>query len=330
MSEERKGFDRELVKDFNFELEFDEQKMQAFLEKAKMPLDLVPEQALHEIGCGKLVDGQFVINNAGVLFFAKRSERFVKENYVTCIKYKGESVMHMIDRKAIYGDLVSLVDETEKFVKMHTRIASKFEGFTRIDIEEYPYLAVREAIVNAVCHRDYSIENNIFVNIFDNRVEVISPGSIPNNLTLQEVWGKSNPRNRTIVDLFHQLGERYVEKAGTGLKRMEEEMILKGLRKPTYESNKAFFTVTFFGPGDKIFDLVKPSNKIDLRKLGLNERQLRLLNFLSKEQKKISSKQYCEMFNVGRNTANLDLTKLIKLQFIQSEGKAKATHYFLR
>ena len=324
------GFDEKPVREFNFELDFDGQKLRDFLEKANISFDSVPEQVLYDLGCGKLVDGQFVINTAGVLFFAVKPERFVRENYVTCIKYKGDSVMHMIDRKDIYGDLVFLVDEAEKFVRTHTRIASKFEGFARIDIEEYPYLAVREAIVNAVCHRDYSLGNNIFINIFDSMIEVISPGGIPNNLPLKEVWGKSYPRNNVVVGLFHRLGKKYVEKAGTGLKRMDEEMILKGLDKPRYEASSAFFTITFKGPGDKIFDLVKPGDRIDLRELGLNERQIKALNHIQ-EKGFITRKQYQQLYKVSKMTSLRDLDELVeKHRFIRVEGKSVSAKYFLQ
>lgn len=323
-----KSFERKLVKRFDFGFDFDETKFNRFLAKTKLDLDSVPEQVLYDLDCGGLVDNAFVMNYAGVLFFATQPERFVKGNFVTCIRYKGDSVMHMIDRKDIYGDLVSLVDEAEKFVRANTKVASKFEGFTRIDIEEYPYLAIREAIVNAVCHRDYSNGNNIFINIFDSKIEVISPGSIPGNLSLKEVWGKSNPRNKAITSLFHKLGEKYVEKAGTGLKRMEEEMILKGLDKPRYQVNKAFFTVTFYGPGEKIFDLAKPSDRIDLRQLGLDERQVKALNYMQ-EKGVVSAKEYKQMFNITKKTAVRDLNKLIKLGFVSRTGKTHQVHYTL-
>ena len=76
MSEEaEKNFDKELVKGFDFELEFDRQKLESFLRKAGMPLDFVPEQALHELGCGRMVDGEFLINNACLLFFAKEPQQ---------------------------------------------------------------------------------------------------------------------------------------------------------------------------------------------------------------------------------------------------------------
>ncbi len=327
MKEGEKAFEKRLVGNFSFELEFDEQKLQKFAEKANMSLDLVPEQALYELNCGELVDNQFVINNAGLLFFAKQPERRIRQNYITCVRYQGNTMISAIDRKDLYGGLISLVDEAEAFVKKHTRLAFKMDGFRRIDIEEYPYSAVREAIVNAVCHRDYDIENNIFVNVFNDRIEVISPGSIPRGLTLKEVEGKSIPRNAIITELFRKAG--YIERLGTGLKRMKEEMLMHGLDFPRYTVTKVYFQVTFNGPGDKILDLVQPSNELDLRTLGLNERQIEILPYLQ-QHKFTTSEEYAKKFDITNRTARRDLEKLAAIGYLEKTGKTRASKYSLK
>ncbi len=326
MNGEDKNFGKKLVKVFNFELEFDEQKLLNFLKKANMPLDLVPEQALLELGCGKLVNGEFVINNSGLLFFAKNPQRMLPWVFIRCSRLKGTN---FIDKQKIAGNLWGMVDEAMAFVKRNTRVAAKFDGFKRIDIEEYPYTAIREAIVNAVCHRNYHIENNVFVNIFDDRIEVISPGPIPNNLTVEQIRGKSIPRNRIILELFERLGPDYVERTGTGFNRMDELMKEHGLNKPEYKANQAFVEVTFQGPGEKILELVKPSNETDLRELGLNERQIRALNYLQ-ENKIITSSKYCKLFDAANRTARKDLNKLLKKSLIERKGKGRSTKYFLK
>ncbi len=294
--------------------------------KTGLDLDSVPEQVLYDWGCGKLVDNVFTINYAGVLFFARQPEKFLRENHITCVRYQGDSMAAALDRKDLYGDLLSLVDEAEAFVKRNTRQAFKVDGFKRVDIDEYPYPAIREAIINAVCHRDYSLGNNIFVNVFDGHVEVISPGNIPNNLTLKEVEGKSVPRNQIITGLFHKAG--YIEKAGSGLKRMTEEMVRHGLSIPKYNITKAYFQITFNGPRDKILKLVKPSNETDLRELGLNERQVKVLSFLQ-EHKLITSREYAKKFEVNGRSARRDLSKLIKIGYLKTVGKSTSLQYCL-
>ncbi len=233
----------------------------------------------------------------------------------------------VIDRKDLEDDLFSLVAEAEAFVKRHTRLAYLFDGFNRVDIQEYPYDAIKEAIINAVCHRDYSSLNNIFVNVFDDRVEVISPGNIPDGLTFKEVYGESHPRNFKILELFRKA--KYIEKLGSGFKRMEELMMIHGLKKPEFSTNPASFKAVFFGPKEKILELVKRSNVLDLRDLGLNDRQIKTLNLLQK-QKVITSKQYAEKFGIDERSARRDLEKLVEISYVEKIGKTKASKYLLR
>lgn len=322
----REGFEDLLVPDFNLEYDFDESKFIKFLGKAKLDLDTLKEHSLYELGVGELIKESFILNNAGVLFFARQPQHFIKQAYLTCVRYQGSSMAGVIDRKDLTGDLLSLVDEAESFVKRHTRLAYKFEGFKRIDIQEYPYNAIREAIINAVCHRDYMLQNNIFVNVFDDRIEVISPGSIPNNLTIKQIYGHSNPRNFKIVELFKKTN--YSEKLGSGLKRMNELMTNHGLKKPIYEANQAFFKVTFQGPKDKITELVKTTTETDLKELGLNERQIQVLNHLQKH-KKITSSEYQTIIGTTEKTAQRDLKELTQKGLIQKKGTGKDTTYFL-
>jgi len=319
-------FDELLREDFNLEFDFNETKFNSFLARTGLPLDSVKEEVLYELGLGKLHDSVFTVNNAGILFFALNPRQFVSQSFVSCVRYQGNSMASIIDRKDLVGDLVFLVDESEAFVKRHTRLAYKFDGFKRIDIEEYPFDAVKEAVINAVCHRDYFSLNNIFVNVFDDRIEVISPGSIPNNLSLKEVYGTSNPRNYKIVELFKKI--HYIERLGSGLKRMDELMLLHGLKKPVYEVNNAFFKVIFNGPKEKILELVKPSNELDLRELGLNSRQIKALNFLQ-DRKQISSSDYQKFLVTTEKTAQRDLKELIKKGFISKKGSGKSTQYFM-
>jgi len=253
-------------------------------------------------------------------------QQFVSQSFVCCVRYQGNSMASIIDRKDLQGDLVFLVDESEAFVKRHTRLAYKFDGFKRIDIEEYPYDAVKEAVINAVCHRDYFSQNNVFVNVFDDRIEVISPGSIPNNLTLKEVYGTSNPRNYKIVELFKRI--HFIEKLGSGLKRMDELMLLHGLKKPVYEINTAFFKVFFYGPKERILELVKPSNETDLRELGLNKLQVKALSFLQK--KGLSTrKDLQEFLGTTKKTTTRYIKELIEKGFIKRQGESKKVKYKL-
>lgn len=320
-------FEERFAADFSFQRDFDQEKFENFLNKTKTENRSAEEQFLWK-RIGKLQNGEFMLNNAGILFFAYKPNEFIRQNTLTCVRFHGNTKISIIDRKDLQSDLLSMVDEAEAFVKKHTRLASIYDSFKRIDIEEYPYLAIREAIINAVAHRDYDMDTTqIYVNVYDDSVEVISPGSIPKGLNLKQVQGKSNPRNYLIVDLLHKVG--YIEKLGTGLKKMREAMLKHGLKEPIYDINRAFFQITFLGPGKDILNLVKPSNEVDLRELGLNERQIKALNKIQ-YKKIITATEYEKLLGTTHKTAQRDLSELIQKGFMRKEGTKKGAKYYLK
>lgn len=166
---------------------------------------------------------------------------------------------------------------------------------------------------------------NIFINIYDDRVEVISPGSIPQGLKLKQVKGKSIPRNNLIHSLFKKIG--YVEKSGSGLEKMEKLMLEHGLQKPEYETSKVFFQVTFNGPQDKILELVKDKKVVDLRELGLNARQISALAMMVNEKQVMTNEKYVQLFKVSRATVKRDLQKLVKENLIIKKGAGRGRYY---
>jgi len=117
------------------------------------------------------------------------------------------------------------------------------DTFGRENIPEYPMKALREAITNAVMHRDWFIEGaNVFVEIYTDRIEVVSPGGLPKGMTLADLGRKSVRRNALIADLLHRIA--FIEKAGTGIKRIRDEVREQGCPEPEFE-NSGFFTAIF-------------------------------------------------------------------------------------
>lgn len=319
------GFDELFIEEFS-SMDIDWNKVETFIEKAGIEAN-PDEDFLLDLGVGETLNSGFVLNVAGILFFSKEPKKYLRQNVVSCIRYQGNNKVSVIDRKDFSSDLLSAVNEAETFVKKNTRIASKIVGFKRVDVEEHPYEAVREAIINAVSHRDYSFDKtHVFVNIFDDRIEVFSPGPIPHGLRLREVQGKSFPRNYLIHSLFEKV--HFVERSGSGLGRMEILMEKHGLKKPFYEAGKASFQVTFFGPRDKILDLIKDSRVTDLRGLGLNERQIKVLNYLQ-EKGGLARSSIQEFLGTTKKTVTRDLNRLIKKGFVKREGVSKSAKYGL-
>lgn len=129
------------------------------------------------------------------------------------------------------------------FVERNTRTAYRIEGLQRQEITEYPSGALREAITNAVMHRDWFFDGaNVFVEVYSDRIEVVSPGGLPRGLSLGNLGSRSIRRNALIADLLHRIG--FIEKAGTGILRIREEAREEGCPDPAFEAN-GFVTVTF-------------------------------------------------------------------------------------
>jgi ATP-dependent DNA helicase RecG len=131
-----------------------------------------------------------------------------------------------------------------RFIERNTRTAWCIEGLHREDIPEYPIRALREAVTNAGMHRDWFMEGaNVFVEIYTDRIEISSPGGLPKGMKLSDLGRKSIRRDTLIADLLHRI--TFIEKAGTGIKRMRDEAHDQRCPAPIFEEN-GFFTAIFY------------------------------------------------------------------------------------
>lgn len=201
------------------------------------------KNVLINIEAAERSNGKLLFRNAGVLFFAKRVRRFIPEAYITCLLARGTDKVNILDRKDFDGGIVADIEDTLRFVERNTRTAWRIEGLRREDVSEYPMKALREAVTNAVIHRDWFFDGaNVFVEIYAGRIEVVSPGGPPKGLTLAELEHKSVRRNALIADLVHRIG--FIEKAGTGIRRIREDARTQGCPEPGFHAG-GFFTATF-------------------------------------------------------------------------------------
>lgn len=187
---------------------------------------------------------------AGLLVFGKDPQRFMPQARISAVRWKGDVAGETIlDRQEITGRLPQLIDETKKFSERNIVQTAQIQGFKREDRPQYPVEALREAVVNAVAHRDYGRETTqIRVFIFDSRIEVHSPGGLPNSVTLENMkTGFSAPRNRLIVQLLFNLG--YMGSFGTGIPRMFRLMQTHNGTEPELAVSPAEVKVTLFAPG---------------------------------------------------------------------------------
>ena len=198
-------------------------------------------------------------------------------------------------------------------------------------LDEYPVDALREALVNAVAHRQYEdAGRKIILEIFADRVVLLSPGLPPRPITLASLRrGKYRPCSRNPVlaqclSYFHRIEER-----GSGFRRMRDQMLDHGLDKPVIGTDTGYFQVVFPGPGDDIERLKIPDDRLRVTpaiEAELNERQRRMLKWLV-EGRELTSRQ-CEVeFEISRTVTAGDFRKLVELGLAERIGAGRSTRY---
>jgi ATP-dependent DNA helicase RecG len=243
-SEEVIRFDLSPCPRFRYPRDFDRQKYDAWLRLSGITGRPRVEDVLINIEAAERSGGNLIFRNAGVLFFARNVRHFFNQAYITCLLAKGADKVHILDRKDFTGGIVSDIEDSLRFIERNTRTAYRIEGLRRQDVPEYPMKALREAITNAVMHRDWFLEGaNVFVEIYTNRIEISSPGGLPKGMKLSDLGRKSIRRNALIADLLHRI--TFIEKAGTGIKRMRQEAHDQRCPAPVFEEN-GFFTAIFY------------------------------------------------------------------------------------
>ena len=185
----------------------DTAKIRRFVERAGLTWDTA-ENALDKLGLrqnGKLL-------NAAKLFFATEPPLQLR-----CAVFATTSSSTIIDRHDFDGDILELIEEAQKYILKNIHIGMRLDGLYRVDVPEISMAALREAIINAFCHRDYRDPDYIHVAIFKNRVEIRNPGGLYDGLTLEEMrkGNVSRRRNPLIADLFRRI--QMVEGWGRGM-----------------------------------------------------------------------------------------------------------------
>ena len=298
-------------------------------ETSGQPLGLSCEEALRSLGCLVDQEGNWVPTNAGVMLFAEKPQRFIGQAEVACVRFKGTDVVSYIDRRDLRSPLYKLVDDAEEFIYRHMKVGRRIEGFVGVDYREYPQEAVREAVVNAVVHRDYSRRGQrIRVFMFDDRIEVYSPGALPPGVSLEKMRRlepQSVLRNPIIVGVFRDFGSRYIERLGTGIRRMALAMEGYGLPRPRFEEVGSEFRVTLMGPGERFMAEV---GELPAWTKGLNERQVEAVLYVETHGR-ITNREYQDLYGVSRETAKRDLRELVDKELLMPMGRGRGLHYVL-
>lgn len=258
--------------------------------------------------------------NAAILFFGRKPQRFIDSAEIRCAKFRGNDVTQpYANMKVIGGAVVGQIDQTELFIRDNIAKAAWMpkEKFEREESWEYPPDAFREAVINAVCHRDYQSSGNVQVSIFANSLEILNPGLLPPTLTIESLKRRhsSKPRNRLIADLLFRI--KYIERWGSGTTKMIRVCRDLGVPEPEFNEQDEDFMVTFRRSSVNVL-LDQP----DL----LNERQKLAIEYL-KAHGSITTLEYIRVANCHERTARKDLADLVRLNVVVKQGLGKLTRY---
>ena len=306
-------WDERVCEDASFD-DIDEDKVHLFLQRAKYErrLELDPRtpgrEALENLG---LVSGGKP-TNAAILLFGKNPQRFFSQAELRCARFKGVKPLEFIDLKVFDGTILEQRDDALEFVQEHIELHAKIVGLERLEIWEYPLDAIREAITNAICHRDYEISATVQVRIFDDRLEIWGCGPLPEPLSVEDLKKRHRSilRNPVIGKCFFWI--KYIEQWGTGTNRIIDACLNQGLPEPIFEEFSGSLVVT----------LRKLLTEEFLKEKGLNDRQIKAVSYI-REKGSITNKAYQMLFGVSRTTATRDLKQLEGAGIVNRTGRGK-------
>ncbi len=268
-------------------------------------------------------NGKLIPTTAGIVLFGKHPRLNMPFTAILADRYKGLTVTSWIDRKDIEGDVFTVIDECKQFMLKNMRIAHEVRGFKTEAKTEYPIEALKEAVVNALAHRDYFNRENILLKMFDDRIEIWSPGELLRPLAIEQLKSlnyKPKTRNKTIAEVFGR--RKLMDKRGTGILRMNELCEKWGLPKPDFKEETGYFGIIFGNPGYYTFEAAK----IDTT--GLNERQKKALEYI-RDHMRITRREYVKLTKVSQRQANKDITVLIERKLILKHGGGRTVYYTL-
>ena len=258
------------------------------------------------------------LKRAAVLLFGEKPNRFYINAFVKIGRF-GKTSDELLFQEIVEGNIFALADKTLDILDKKFLIAKiSYEGLHRVEQWEYPYEAVREAIINAIVHRDY-MGAPIQISIYDDKIIIWNEGTLPDDLTIDDLKEQhsSRPHNPILAGAFFKGG--LIEAWGRGTVKIINECKRAGLPEPKIEDVFGGIQVTLF------------KNLLDKTKLiefGLNSRQINAIDYL-KENKKITNSEYQKLNAVSKATATRDLTELFeKYRLTEKKGETGIGTYY--
>lgn len=246
-----------------------------FVQHSRLPDGLEPRPALDNLHLTK--DGK--MTHAGAWLLCDDITGYTLQAHVTCAIFRGTNKTYILDRKDFSSDLYTIYEDVIGYLqaKLNTALIPHARG--RDERLELPEDALREALVNAIAHRDYRSTANVQVHIFHDRVEIVTPGGLPAGMREEDLGIKSVPRNPLLFGIFYRMG--MVERVGSGIKRIREMCRDYEVAEPVIEVSESWVTTTFKRPIEKVIGEIP--NQVGT-KLALSRHQVEIMNKCVQDQ----------------------------------------------
>lgn len=286
------------------------------LKSKRIEEDVLTDSNEHLIENLQLKENDF-LKRASILLFHPKPENFVTGSYIKIGFFESDSELMYQDE--IHGNLFEQIEKTmdllfTKYIKANI----SYEDIQRVETYEYPKEAIREALLNAIIHKDYSGNTPIQISVYKDKIMIWNEGQLPENWTIETLTKKhsSKPYNPDIANAVFRCG--YIESWGRGTIKIIEKCKEAGLPTPLYYYESSGFWVEF---RKDIY------NEDYLKSLNLNSRQIRAVLY-TKENEKITNSTYQEINDCSRNTATNDLAELVVKELLKPSGQKGAGAFY--
>lgn len=291
-----------------------------FRKKAGMTEHPVKKEQLINWKILKLGEGKLLATNA----YALLTSDYFPFSKTQCAVFKGTDRAVFLDKREFTGPIYLQIEEAVDFVLRNIRLGATIDGLVRKEKFELPPEAIREMIINAHCHRNLRYESCIQVAVYDDRLEVTSPGGLYNGLTYEEIMsGHSKIRNKGIANIFSQMG--LVEAWGSGINRIFNAAKEYGLPKPEFMEFDNMFRVELFRNSLPMVQSIGEASE-KFKNPELNETQGKILKLLW-ENNQLSAAKLAEKIGVASHNIESNIKKLKEDGFLIRHGSPKSGYW---
>ncbi|MFD2034014.1 ATP-binding protein [Belliella marina] len=311
-------FDEAPCSGFNLQSDIDHKWFEEFRLQSGLSKTITQDQIIQNLRL-VLADGNF--KNGGVLFFGTAPENFIETAVLRCIAFEKDNKTQIIDDKTFGGPLMNQYQLAIQWLKGKLNVRYEIEGSgPRKEIWEIPETALKEAIINALSHRDYYDKGaKITIELFQDRVEISNPGGLTSAISLADFGTKSHSRNPLIFGLFVRI--RMVEQVGSGIGRIKDRMKEAKLPEPLFKTD-GMFTVVLHRAVEKTVE--KRNGGFTFSKTAIK------MIDLIKNRPGITTKELANSLKISDKGVEYNLAKMQKSGIIHREGSKKSGFWVIK